>query len=95
MSEVFISHLIPLLNPKGTISKERFNYIKGLVPNSKDTDSAFKGKLKALERIFKVGQGQLPGSGMNQGSVEMRDSSGNVYDIPAELVEKARSQGLQ
>ena len=66
LSEIWISELIPLLNPKGTISKDRFNYIKGLAPNSTDTDATIKGKLKALKDIFKehgIGEGgQIPGS---------------------------------
>jgi len=66
LSEIWISELIPLLNPKGTISKDRFNYIKGLAPNSTDTDATIKGKLKALKYIFKesgMGEdGQIPGS---------------------------------
>ena len=97
LSEVFISHLIPLLNPKGTISKERFNYIKSLVPNSWDTDAKIKGKLKALRGIFKIDQ-QSQGGGQQAGhatSREMRDAQGNIYDIPEELYEQARSQGLQ
>jgi len=97
LGEVFISNLIPLLNPKGTISKERFNYIKSLAPTSWDTDAAMKGKLKALSDIFGLegsgrggqgGQGKMP-------TIEMRDAQGNIYDIPQDMVEKARAGGLQ
>jgi len=93
LSEVFISNLIPLLNPRGTISKERFNYIKSLAPTSWDTDAKLKGKLKALSDIF-----GLEGSTSSRSSpptVEMRDAQGNVYDIPQDMVERARAGGLQ
>jgi hypothetical protein len=93
LSEVFISHLIPLLNPRGAISKERFNYIKGLVPNSTDTDAKIKGKLKALKDIFKL-EGEA-GKDIKKATREMKDAQGNVYDIPDELYEKAVSQGLK
>lgn len=93
LSEVFISNLIPLLNPKGTMSKERFNYIKNLAPNSWDTDSALKGKLAALRDIFEL-EGSSPEKSSN-GTIEMRDDSGNVYDIPKDQVEKAKKAGLK
>lgn len=93
LSEVFISKLIPLLNPKGTISKERFNYIKSLAPNSWDTDATIKGKLEALKEIF-----ELEGSSSEKstaGTLEMRDAAGEIYDIPQDMVEEARKGGLR
>ena len=96
LSEVFISNLIPLLNPKGTISKERFNYIKNLAPSSWDTDAKIKGKLKALSDIFGL-EGSMGGQGGpgGSGTIEMKDAQGNIYDIPQDMVEKARAGGLQ
>lgn len=96
LSEVFISNLIPLLNPKGTISKDRFNYIKSLAPTSWDTDAVMKGKLKALSDIFGLEGSQMVVDGRDGSStVEMRDSQGNIYDIPKDMVENARAGGLQ
>lgn len=93
LSEVFISHLIPLLNPKGSISKERFNYIKSLVPSSTDTDAKIKGKLKGLKDIFRIeNEENKLGNAITR---EMKDAEGNIYDIPEELYEKAVSQGLK
>lgn len=92
LGEVFISHLIPLLNPKGTISKERFNYIKGLVPSSSDTDAKIKGKLNALRNIF-----AMPATEMGQEPsgqfVRMKDPSGVIRDIPADQAQAAQAAG--
>lgn len=94
LGEVFISQLIPLLNPRGTISQSRFNYIKSLVPQSSDTDAKIKGKLAALKDIFKL-EGEKNKMESEAKTREMKDASGNVYDIPAELYEKALAQGLK
>ena len=40
---------------KGTLSKERFKYIQGLLPKASDTDATNRGKLKALAKEFKGG----------------------------------------
>jgi len=93
LSEVYISNLIPLLNPKGTMSKERFNYIKNLAPNSWDTDAAIKGKMSALKEIFDL-KGSSP-ERSSKGTIEMRDASGAIYDIPEDQVEKAKKAGLR
>lgn len=93
LSEVYISNLIPLLNPKGTMSKERFNYIKNLAPNSFDTDAAIKGKQEALREIFDL-KGSSPKK-TPKGTIEMIDSSGEIYDIPEDQVEKAKKAGLK
>lgn len=93
LSEVFISNLIPLLNPKGTISKERFNYIKNLAPNSWDTDAALKGKMEALKDIFELKGSSAEKS--NKSTVEMRNADGDIYDIPADMVEEAKKRGLK
>lgn len=91
LGEVFISHLIPLLNPKGTISKERFNYIKGLVPNSFDTDAKIKGKLNALKEIFGM---QQPKMQEQKGQfVPMKGPDGIVRNIPADQVQAAQQAG--
>jgi len=55
LSEMFIGALIPILNPRGVISKPRFDYIKSLAPRSTDYNSEIRGKLKALKKIFKLG----------------------------------------
>jgi len=103
LSEVFISEMIPLLNPRGAMSKERFNYIKSLVPNSWDTDAAIKGKLDALKDILEL-EGASPEKSTKEavtkkqatpGTVEMRDAAGDIYDIPEDRVEAARKGGLR
>lgn len=58
-SEIFISHLIPLINPRGTMSQSRFNYIKSLAPRGHDTDATIKGKLAGLRTIFNMNPQQL------------------------------------
>jgi len=92
LGEVFISHLIPLLNPKGTISQGRFNYIKGLAPSSTDTDATIKGKMAALKGIFK-----LPGEEKRiekaENTVRMKDPSGVIRNIPKDKVDQARAAG--
>lgn len=100
LSEVFISSLIPLLNPKGTMSKERFNYIKDLVPNSWDTDATIKGKLSALKDIFQLqdrtgADGNTPGKKEPGKTVEMKDADGATYDIPRDRVAAAKKAGLR
>jgi len=52
LSEIFVGELIPILNPRGTLSKERMAYIRSLVPESGDSDQKIKGKLAGLKRIF-------------------------------------------
>jgi len=59
LSEIFISNLIPLINPRGTMSKERFNYIKNLTPQGHDTDETIRGKLDSLRTIFEMNPDQL------------------------------------
>jgi len=95
LGEVFISHLIPLLNPRGTISQSRFNYIKSLVPNSWDTDATIKGKLAALKDIFRLEAPQGGAEKKAEKTREMRNSQGEIYDIPEGLYEQAKSMGLK
>ena len=52
--------LLPLLN-KGVLSKSRFEFILKNIPNSKDTIGKIKGKIKALEREFKISLPALHG----------------------------------
>jgi len=73
LSEVFLGKLIPILNPRGTITKERFKYMQSLIPNSSDTDAKFKGKLKALRQIFKM-EGNQEGQYIDQKSQAIGES---------------------
>lgn len=88
--------LLPLFKgmfPRGMTEKE-FKFIQAnYIPQVGDTEAKIKGKLQGLRELAQ----ESSGSPMQQKSqaVEMKDSQGNVYDIPADLVEKARSQGLQ
>ena len=59
LSEIFVANLIPIINPRGTLSKPRFEYIKNLTPQENDTDATIKGKLKALKEIFSL-KGNAP-----------------------------------
>lgn len=101
LSEVFISQLIPLLNPKGTISKERFNYIKSLAPNSSDTDATIEGKLAALRKIFAgdlssidvASQGNSSLNASNSNFVQIKSPDGKIRNIPSNMVESAEKAG--
>ena len=93
LSEVFASNMIPLLNPKGTMPESRFKFIKTLLPSSWDTDATMKGKMAALKEIFELGGSSSEKS--NEGTIEMQDNQGNIYDIPEDQVEKARKAGLK
>ena len=92
LGEVYISQLIPLLNPRGTVSQARFEYIKGLVPNSKDSDAVIKGKLTALKNIFET-KGEGLKEAENTNFVQMRDPSGVIRNIPANQAQAAQAAG--
>jgi len=80
LSEIFLANLIPLLNPRGAISKDRFNYLKGLIPNSWDTDAAMKGKLEALKATFGL-EGSSPSDESDTPPQEMvnRSPEGQIF----------------
>jgi hypothetical protein len=90
LAEVFISQLIPLLNPRGNMSQARFDYIKSLVPSSDYTDATNEGKLKALRKIF---AGDL--SEVELDTIEMTSPDGHIADIPKENEAQARAQGYK
>ncbi len=54
LGEIFLANFIPLVNPKGTMSKQRFEYIQSKIPSSWDMDATIKGKLDALKEIFEL-----------------------------------------
>jgi hypothetical protein len=59
LGEIFIANLIPMINPKGTMSESRFKYIKSLAPTGHDTDETIRGKVKSLKTLFEMDPSQL------------------------------------
>jgi hypothetical protein len=56
------------------------------------TDAKAEGILDGIEKIINRSLDSYPGA---RETMEMKDSQGNVYDIPKHKVEKAKSQGLK
>lgn len=89
--------LLPLFKgmfPRGMTEKE-FKFIQAnYIPQVGDTEAKIKGKLQGLRELAQE-QGGVSMPQSQQQAVEMKDAQGNIYDIPADLVEKARAQGFQ
>lgn len=82
--------------PQGLYEK----VIEPRLPNSKLSERENKGRIKALRSLAKRygGIGQIPDSlsqSSNNKPIVMRDAEGNIYDIPPNLVEKAKAKGLR
>ena len=88
LGEMFMAQLIPLVN-RGALSKPRFDYIKGLIPRSTDTDAAIDGKLSALSRIFDIETGQMK----SEAQPEAEKSSERQQSEPAVKKIKLRHKG--
>lgn len=89
-SLISLASTIPIRN------RLEFETLAGKLHDATLPDNEREGILDAMERIITQNMQQY-GEGSQQeadGIVEMRDSEGNVYDIPFELQEQARSQGL-
>lgn len=86
--------------PRG-MTQDEFNYVKEhYIPQPTDSEAKIRGKIKGLRALVQQ-QGGMPSEldkSMTQfqgKTKEMRDSQGNVYDIPEHLFNQARAQGLQ
>jgi hypothetical protein len=86
---------------KGTLNKQRFEYLQKRLPNSKDTKAKTIGKLKAIAKEFNL---DIPGlNGNKQSSAQQKDSGtqsfnveGKTYNIPADQVEDFKKEmGIQ
>ena len=83
--------------PRGMTEKEFKVVMDQWIPQPSDSAARIKGKIEGLKQLMAEQEGGMPGqSGQagKPGAIEMRDAQGNVYDIPQELVEQARAQGL-
>lgn len=65
-----------------------FEKLAGHLSDPDITDSEAEGILNAMERIIDNSMKQY------QNTISMKDSEGNEYDIPPELHEQAKKQGL-
>jgi hypothetical protein len=73
---------------KGSLSNERFKYItETLLPKPGDTQEAIKGKLMGISEILGLDPSKLTGKSRGK-TVEMRDKTGAVYQIPEDKVEE-------
>ena len=68
--------LLPLVS-KGTLAKDRFNYIISLLPKASDTDATNRGKLKALSREFGITLGEL---GQKKEQQKEKRSLGEIFE---------------
>lgn len=83
--------LLPLVS-KGTLAKQRFNYIMSLLPKASDTVAKNKGKIKALKREFKLLESDLK---RTTPVIKMRDPSGALRDVNKEDYEDAINAGYK
>lgn len=80
---------------RGTLSNTRFQYItETLLPKPTDSINEIKGKMEGLAEILNLDASALGLEKEEQGMIEMKDKAGNIYDIPFDLQEQARAQGL-
>jgi hypothetical protein len=78
--------LLPLVN-KGTLAKERFNYILSNIPTANDTIATQRGKMKALSREFGL---EVP-FGQKEEKVSASKSfmlNGKKYNVPSSDVKE-------
>jgi hypothetical protein len=88
------------LFPRGMTEKEFLKVMQEFLPQHDDSEAKIRGKLAGLRGMLKQAnpQGKANANAnpdQNAQTVEMRDANGDTYDIPSNLVEQARAQGLK
>lgn len=108
-SEAALLPIFKSMFPRGITDADLARITGHYVPQVGDTEANIRGKLQGLRQMLKTGQlpdiqnqnagmGQQQQGGQQQnvqGTIEMRDAQGNIYDIPFDLQEQAKSKGLQ
>ena len=78
-------------------NRVEFEKLAARIADPDITDAEAAGILQSLDKIIKDSKKpyQINNQQPTQNFVQMKDAEGNIYDIPPELVEQARSQGLK
>lgn len=102
-SQAAVLPILKQIFPRGMTEKEFLIAEEKWIPQPNESQASIEGKIQGLRQILQSSNPQqamqqsLQSVGLNpqqQKPIEMKDAQGNIYDIPAEFVEQARSQGL-